>query len=131
MIGVAQRHNFSGPGVASRGEDCGFVGFRPAVGEERFGELAAGRNGRQLFCERSLRLIGKNGAHVLQAIHLGMHLAIYVVIAVADANGDDAPEEIQILIPVRIPHILIFGVRNHQWFLVVVEDGREKIVAVR
>ena len=99
--------------------------YERVIAEKRLGALF------QEFCERGLRFICKNGADVLQAIHLGMHLAIDVVIAMANADGDDAAEEIQVLISVRIPNVLILGVRNHERFLVVMEYRRKKIVAIR
>ena len=130
VIGVAQRHDFGRSGVAAGGENRGFVGFGAAVGEERFGELAGGRDLGQFLRERGLRLIGEDGGYVLQLVDLRVQLLVHLFVAVADADGDDAAEEIQILIAVRVPHVLIFGVRDHQRFFVVVEDGGEEMVAV-
>ncbi len=130
VIGVAQRDDFSRPGVAARGENRGFVRLGAAVGEKRFGQFSARRDLRQLLGQRRLRLIGEHGGHVLQPVHLRVHLAIHLFIAMADADGDDAAEEIQVLIAVGVPHVLILGVRDHQRLLVVMEDGGEKVVAI-
>ncbi len=131
MVGVAQRHDFGTAGVASRRQNRGLVGFRAAIGEERLGELAPGRDLSQLLRERRLRLVGEHRRDVLQAIDLRVQLPVHVLIAVADADGDDAAEEIQILIAVGVPDVLILGPRNNERFLVVVEDGRKEVVAVR
>ena len=84
----------------------------------------------QLLRECGLRLIGEDRGDMLQPVDLGMQLFVHVVVAVTDADGDDAAEEIQILISIGVPHVLILGVGDHQRFLVVVEDGGEEMVPV-
>ncbi len=131
MIGVTQRDNLGRSGIAARGQNRGFVRFRAAVGEERFGQLSARRDLRQFLGQRRLRLVGEDRGDVLQPIDLRVHFPVHLFIAMADADGDDAAEEIQVLIAVGIPNVLILGVRDDQRFLVVVEDAGKQVLALR
>ena len=126
MIGVAQRHDFRVAGVAARRQDGGLVGLRAAVGEERFGELAAGRDRGDLLRQRRLRLVGEHRGDVLQRVELAVHLGVHLVVAVPHAHRDDAAEEIQVLVAVGVPHVLVLGARHHQRLLVVMEDRGEQ-----
>ncbi len=67
---------------------------------------------------------------MLQTIDLRVQLAIHLFIAMPDADRDDAAEKIEVLIAVGIPNVLIFGVGDDQRVLVVMEDGRKKMVAI-
>ena len=84
----------------------------------------------KLLRQRGLRLIGEHRGDVLQAVDLRVQLLIHLFVAMADADGDDAAEEIQVLIAVGIPDVLILGVRDDQRLFVVMEDGGEQMVAV-
>ena len=55
-----------------------------------------------------------------------MDLGVHLVVAVADADGDDAAEEIEVLVAVGVPDVLILGARDDQRFLEVMEDGGEE-----
>ena len=99
MIAVAQRDDFVIASVAARSQECSFVGLRSAVGEKALGEFPAGRDSGDALGEGGLRLIREYGGDVLQFVDLLMHLFIHLVIAMADADGDDAAEEIKILLP--------------------------------
>jgi len=110
MVGVPQRDNFRGPRVAARGENGGLVGFGAAGGEKRFGQFLHRCDLGELFCQRRLRFIGEHGGDVLQAVDLRVQLAIHFFIAMPDADGYDAAEKVQVLIPVGIPDVLILGV---------------------
>jgi hypothetical protein len=68
---------------------------------------------------------------VLQRIDLFVDLGIHLIVAMADAHGDDAAEEIEVLVAVGIPHVLILGARYDERFLVEVEDAREEEFLVR
>ena len=98
----------------------------PLLVKKRFGELAAGRDGGDLFRERGLRLIGEDGGDVLQRVDLLVDLGVDLVVAVADADGDDAAEEIEVLVAVGVPDILIFGARDDQRLLEVMKDRGEQ-----
>ncbi len=65
---------------------------------------------RELLGKRHLRLVREHGGDVLQLVDLRVNLGVHLVVAMADADGDDAAEEIQILVAVGIPDVLIFGV---------------------
>src|ERR1035441_6983903 len=113
VIGVAQRHDLRTAGIAARRQNGGFVGFGAAVGEERFGQLAIGRERGDFLGKSRLRFIGVDGGDVLQGVHLAVDLGVDLLIAVAHADGDDAAQKIQVLIAVRVPDVLIFGARYH------------------
>ena len=117
MIAVAQRDDFVRAGVAARGQNGGFIGFGAAVGEEALGQLAARSDAGDALGQRGLRLIGEHGRDVLQLVDLLVNLSIHRLVAMADADGDDAAEEIQILIAVGVPDELILGVRDDQRLL--------------
>src|SRR5271165_1857668 len=67
---------------------------------------------------------------MLQPVELRMDLLIHTLIAVADTYCDYASEEIQVLVAIGVPDVLIFGVRNHERRLVVVKNGREQVLAI-
>ena len=55
-------------------------------------------------------------------VDLGVHL----LVAVADADGDDAAEEVEVLVAVGVPDILILGAGDDQGLLEEMEDGGEE-----
>ena len=79
-----------------------------------------------LLRQRGLRLVGENGGDVLQRVHLPMDLRVDLIVAVADANRNDAAEEIEVLVAVRVPDILILGARDDERLVEVVEDRGEE-----
>lgn len=123
---MAQSNDIGGPGVAASREDRGFIGFRSAVGEKRFRKRASGSDGGDFGGQRGLRLVCKDRGDMLQRVDLFVQFPVYFVIAVPDAHRDDATEEIQILISVGVPNVLILCVRNDKRFFEVVKNGREK-----
>src|SRR6185503_2729924 len=100
VIRVTQRDDFAVAGVAAGSEYCGLIGFRAAVGKERFRQLAARRDRRDLLGERRLRLVRKQGRDMLKRIELLVNLGVDGLIAVSDADGDDAAEEIEVLVAI-------------------------------
>jgi hypothetical protein len=66
---------------------------------------------------------------VLQRIQLLVNFCVDLVVAMAHAHRHDAAQEIQVLIAIRIPEVLILGARNHQRLLIEVEDrGKQKLL---
>ena len=126
VVGMAQRHDLGVAGVAAGGEDGGLIGLGSAVGEETLGELAIRRDGGDLLGQSGLRLIGEHGGDVLQGINLLVDLGVDLVVAMAHAHGDDPAEEVQVLIAVGVPDILILGARDDQRLLIVMKDGGEE-----
>ena len=63
---------------------------------------------------------------MFQLVDLRVYFLVYGFIAVAHAHRNDAAEEVEILVAVRIPDVLIFRVRDDQRFFEVMEDRREK-----
>src|SRR5687767_6837717 len=68
---------------------------------------------------------------MLERIELLVDFRVDCLIAVADAHGDNAPEEIEVLVSIGIPNILVLGARNHQRLLIKVEDAREQEFLIR
>ena len=103
VITVAQRHHLLGSRITARRENCRLVRLRPAVRKETFGQLPFRRDARDAFRQRCLRLVGEHRRNMLQPAHLLDDLAVHRVVAVANADRDDAAEKIEILIAVRSP----------------------------
>jgi hypothetical protein len=59
-----------------------------------------------------------------------VHLPIDILVAMADADSDDAAEKIQILVTVHVPHVLVLGVRNDKRLLVVMKDARKQVLTL-
>ncbi len=70
--------------------------------------------------------VGEKGGDVAELDELILNLAGHGLVAVADADGDDAAEEIEVLIAVGVPDMLVLGVGDDEGLLVVMEDGGEK-----
>ena len=127
VIGMAQGDDFGGAGVAAGGEDGGFVGFGAAVGEERFAQRAGGRDLGQFLAPAPPAARWRRRWRRVRSLSIwAWTLALTVVVAVADADGDDAAEEIEVLVAIGVPDVLIFGMRDDQRFLEVMEDRREE-----
>ena len=125
-VAMPQRHYFKVPGVHARHLDRGFVGLGAAVGEVRFLQRAR-RDLRQLLRQVDHRLIGKAGRNVLHAIDLRLGSRDHARIAVADADGDDAAEKVEILFALHIPHVLHERVIHGKRIGVVGRDRRKDV----
>jgi hypothetical protein len=121
---VAKGDDFEVAGVHASGLDGGLVGFGTAVGEERFFQRA-GRDLGQLFGERHHGLVGEASRDVLHLVDLGLGLFRDAGIAMADADGNDAAKEIEILLAFHVPDMLHGGVVHGDGIGVVVGDGWE------
>ena len=102
---MPQCHDFQVAGVHARNLNRRLVRFRAAIREIRFLELAGG-NLRQLFGQRDHGLIGKAGRDVLKPVNLLLRAGDDPRIAMADADGHDPAEEIEILLALYIPDVL-------------------------
>ncbi len=119
------------PGEAARRDERGLIRFRAAVGEETLGQLAARRDLGDPLGQRRLRLIREHGGDMLQLVDLLMHLLIHRFIAMADADGHDAAEEIEVLIPVDVPDVLIFRLGHHQRLFEIVKNAGKQMLLIR
>jgi len=63
---------------------------------------------------------------VLQRVHLAVDLGVDFLIAVAHADGDDAAQEIQVLIAVGVPDVLVLGARHNERLFEVMKYRGEK-----
>ncbi len=106
-----------------------FVGFRAAVGEVAFLELARGNLG-QFLGQRDNGFIGVERGGVLELVHLGLDLPRDLLVAVAHADGEDAAEKIEILPTFDIEDVLATGVVDHQRLGVIVDHAGEEITFV-
>ena len=81
----------------------------PPLGKNDWVSCPPGVSDAIFLCERSLWLGGEQGRERLERIELPMRLRVEFLIRVADAHRDDAPEKIEVLMAVGIPHVLILG----------------------
>ncbi len=98
MIRMTQRDDFVISGIAAGGQNRGFIRLRAAVGEKALGQLAAGSKPGDAFGKRGLRLRGEHGGDVLKRVDLRGHFPVHRLIAMSHADGDDAAEEVQVLV---------------------------------
>ena len=75
-------------------------------------------------------LIGIERGSVLQAVHLRGDFAGDFGIAVADGNGEDAAEEVEVLVAVEVPEVLHLAAVGDQRLLEVVGDRGPEIFLV-
>ena len=114
-------------GVNLRQQHRGLVGLGAAVGEERFFQPPR-RDLRELFRQPHLRLIGVERRHVLHLMGLLVNGAGDFVVAVADADRENAAEEIQILLALNVIDVLILRMFDHQRLVIVRRHAREQIL---
>ncbi len=131
MVGVAQGDDLARPGGAASRQNGHLVGFGAAVGEERLRQAAIRGERGDLGGQGRLRLGGEDCRDVAQPVHLLVDRAVDTVVGMADANGDNAAEEVQVLIPVGVPDVLVLGAYEDQRPAEVVKHGREQMVLVR
>jgi hypothetical protein len=68
---------------------------------------------------------------VLEPVDLLVDGRVHAIVAMAHADGKNAAEEIEILVAIGVIHELVFGARDHQRLLVVMEDRRKKELLAR
>jgi len=91
----------------------------------------SGSDGRDLTRESGLRLGWEHGRDVLEFVDLRVNRLVHFLVAMTDAHGKNSAEEVQILVAVGVPHILVLGACQHQRLLKVVEDGWEQALLTR
>ena len=64
---------------------------------------------------------------MLDAINLLLDLRRHLFVRVADADGDDAAQKVEVLLPVYVPHVLVLRMIDHQRVFVVGGDAVEKV----
>src|SRR5581483_6120007 len=123
-VAMAQGYHFVIAGVDARKLDRSFIGFRSAVAEEALRDFARS-NLRDLFRQRDDGLVWEQGRSVRDLIDLCLDLRCNARIRVADGNGDDAAEEVEILFALDVPQILHAGMICDQRICEVVRDRRK------
>jgi hypothetical protein len=115
--------------VATRGGlggvDGRVVGLRAAVGEEGFFETA-GRDLVELLGEVGLRLVGVERGGVLDGAHLLDDGLGHLRVCVADADGEDAAEAVEVAVALVVPDVLPLAADERERLLVVHRDGGEE-----
>ena len=76
--------------------------------------------------EGDLGLGEEDGGDVLEFIDLGMDFGVDLIVAMADADSEDATEEIEILVAIGIPDKLVFGAFDDERVFEIVKDRGEE-----
>src|SRR3954447_13975351 len=109
MVAVTQRDDLVVPREAARGKNGDFIRLGPAVREKRFREFLLRRDFGDALCQRNQWLRGEDGRHMLKRVQLRVNLRVHVGVAMPDGDGDDAAEEVEVLVPVRVINELVPG----------------------
>ena len=125
---MAQGDDVLALGVDLRQQHRRLVGLRAAVGEKRFFQPPR-RDLRQLFRQAHLRLVGVERRHVLHFVGLLVDRLGYFVVAMADADREDAAEKVQILLAVGVVDVLILGMIDDQRLVVISRDAARKDIS--
>src|SRR5882762_493819 len=118
-ICVTEGHYVVAAGGHARDQDRCLVRFRSRTREKTLLQISRG-NLCDFLSQSYDVFVRIERGRVLQAVHLGIDLAGDLGIAVADGNGQDAAEEIQILAAFQIPEILHLATIGHQRSLIVI-----------
>ncbi len=125
VIGVAESDDVTRTGVAAGEHNGGFVGFGAAVTKERLLQVAWS-DGGDFLGEGDLGFGEEDGGDVLEFIELGMDFGVDFRVAMANADGENAAEEIEILVAVGIPDELVFGAFDDERLFEIVKDRGEE-----
>ena len=128
MITMPQGDNLMRAGIESRGQERGFVGFGPGIGEVRLCQRAARRLFGDRLRQQRLRLGDIRRGDVFQRIHLLFHLLVHGIVAVPNADGNDPPEKVQILVAIRVPDELVLGLCDNHRLAEIMKHGREDMI---
>ena len=101
------------------------VGFRAAVGEERFLQLS-GRDLMKLLSQVRLRLVAVERRSVGNRLDLVDDGFGYARIRVAHAHGQHAAETVEIFVALVVPNMRSFAAHQSQGLLVISGDRREE-----
>jgi len=85
---------------------------------------------RDLLRQRHDVLVGIERRSVLQPVDLRVHFAGDLWVAVTHGDGQDAAEEIEILVAFHVPEVLHFAAVGHQRLLEVVGHRGPKVFLV-
>ena len=101
----------------------------PAIREEGLRRLLAGEQLAQRLGQLDQRLCREQRGDVLQRLDLLLDRGDHARLAVAEADGDDAAEEVEVLLAVGIEQPLTLAANERQRLLVVAREPVE-ILAV-
>ena len=88
----------------------------------------AGSDLRELFGQAHVRLVRVERRDVLQFGGLLLNRGGHLLVAMADADGDDAAVEVEKFFSFDVVNVAPLGMINHERLIVVVShDGKEKL----
>ena len=119
VIAVAERHHLRALGVDARGQDGGLDRLGAAVGEEALGRLVPGEDLGQLLGQLHDGDRREQRRDVLERPGLLLEGRHHPRLAVAEGDGDDAAEEVQVTLPVRVLQPFALAANEGQRLLVV------------
>ena len=122
VIAVAQRENLKLARVQASHVHGEIVGLRTAVGEHAHLQIA-GHFVHKFARVRVNARIHVDGCGVPQLVNLALQRRVHFGMTVADADGHDAGEQVQVALVVRVPDPLHVRLVDHEVVLVVGEDA--------
>jgi hypothetical protein len=127
---VAQGHDLGALRVQAGGQDGRLDGLGAAVGEEGLGRPLAREERRQLLGQLDDGDGGEERRHVLQRARLALDGAHHPRVAVAEGDGDDAAEEVEVLLAVGVEEPLALAPHEGQRLLVIGRDAEEELTVL-
>src|SRR3990172_4072914 len=102
-VTVAQRNDILAFGMELSEQDRGLVRLCAAIGEKGFLQLSW-RNVSQFLCQADVGLVRIEGGEMLELVGLLLDCLCNLLVAMADADRDDAAEEIEVFPPLYVNH---------------------------
>ena len=128
-VGVAECDDVVAAGGHAGEQDGGLVGFAAGVGEETLLQVTGSDVG-DFFGECDDVFVGVEGGGVLESMHLSSDFIGNLWIAVADGDGEDAAEKVEVFVSLDVIDILHFAPVGYERLLKVVGDRGPEIFFV-
>ena len=126
---MAERDDLLPPRVRLREGHGGLVGLGAAGAEEGLLELAR-RELHELLGELHDRQRRVERRHVPEPVHLRADRRVHPLVRVADADGEDAAEEVEVPLAVEVAHARALAALEGQRLVVVGRVAREEVLLV-
>ena len=128
-VAVAEGDHFGPPGMHFGEQQGHLVGLGAGVGEEAL-PAVPGRKAGQALGEFHHGLVREQGGDVLEGVHLLVDRPVHLGMAVAEADGEDPAEEIEIAVAVRVPDVLPLAPDDRHGLVVEGLHRRQHVAAV-
>jgi len=112
-----------------REQNGGFIGFGAGIREKALLQVPW-RDLRDLLCQCHDVFVGIERRRVLQPVDLRVHFAGDLRVAVPHGDGQDAAEEIEVPVAVKIPQVLHLAAVGDERLLEVVGHRGPKVFLV-